>query len=87
MLLSSLHIYDSDLLRSRSSSDSTASTRSDLHRARDLGYTPLSAVALAAQSADVNAHGRYWENEEQKRYQRLLKASRELGFELPRHCY
>jgi hypothetical protein len=47
----------------------------------------LSASALKARNVDKPAFLKYWECEEEKRVERLVKASKELGFELPRQCY
>jgi hypothetical protein len=49
--------------------------------------TRLTKEALAARTADAAALDRFWEVNEEQRIERLLKASRELGFELPRQCY
>jgi hypothetical protein len=58
-----------------------ASKRSDLLEAR------LTASALQARNADDEALGRYWEEQERERVARLVKAGRQLGFELPWRCY
>jgi hypothetical protein len=47
----------------------------------------LTVAALVAQNANLVAQAQYWEREEDDRIRRLVKASRELGFELPRRCY
>jgi hypothetical protein len=51
------------------------------------GGTRLTTAALEAQNADAATQHQFWEREEEKRVERLIKASRELGFELPRQCY
>ncbi|KAF2634768.1 hypothetical protein P280DRAFT_474368 [Massarina eburnea CBS 473.64] len=80
--------------RSNSQNDSAAVTSQSSHRktANDiqvttLSSTPLSAGALQTRNADASALSQYWQAEEEKRVERLVKASRELGFELPRRCY
>jgi 5-enolpyruvylshikimate-3-phosphate synthase len=86
-----------DTLRSSTSTDSTTPTTSQasskeeervsIARAvRDTGPR-LTVAALVAQNASPVAQARYWEKEEDNRIERLIKASRELGFELPRRCY
>ena len=47
----------------------------------------LTAKALEARNTNDESFRRFWEAEEAQRVSRLVKASRELGFELPHHCY
>lgn len=49
--------------------------------------TSLTARALEARNTNDESFRQYWEVEEAQRISRLVKASRELGFELPHHCY
>ena len=47
----------------------------------------LTASALKAHNMNDERFRHYWETQEVERVVRLVKASRELGFELPRSCY
>jgi hypothetical protein len=49
--------------------------------------TRLTKAALEVQNAEAEALDRVWAMEEKRRVERLIRASRELGFELPRQCY
>ncbi|XPS80493.1 hypothetical protein M3J09_012446 [Ascochyta lentis] len=49
--------------------------------------TPLSAETLSAQNANPDAVDQQWILEETRRVARLQQAARELGFDLPPHCY
>lgn len=48
---------------------------------------PLTARILLTRNTNDTGLRRYWEVEEKKRVANLVRASRALGFELPRRCY
>jgi hypothetical protein len=50
------------------------------------GVTVLCADALAKQDADPSLVDNQWGVEEGKRVERLQRAARELGFEMPSQC-
>lgn len=47
----------------------------------------LTASALKNHNANDEKVGNFWETQKSERIERLVKASRELGFQLPHSCY